>query len=107
MSDTTDSHAECGQDLHPLSNEQCSHPKGHAGPHSDATPDRVQKGDRLRIWKGARPGRNLAAVALSGVLDWHGTPSVRVELVTGGTDYIALTHVQVTSARPRRGGLLR
>jgi len=41
MSDTTDSHAECGQDLHPLSSEQCSRPKGHAGPHSDATPDPV------------------------------------------------------------------
>jgi hypothetical protein len=60
----------------------------------------VAVGDRLLVWPGARiadlePRR---AQALSGPVPFGGTTCVRVRYLSGrrvgGTDYIALTHVE-------------
>lgn len=63
----------------------------------------VAPGDRVRVWPGARSGRSYLATALTGVVVsdlgfFGGHPMVRVEKDSGGTDYIAPTHVEVIPA---------
>lgn len=64
-------------------------------------------GEALDVWPGARlPGiEPRRAVALTGPVPFGGTTCVRVEYLSGrrvgGTDYLALTHVEPTAGRGR------
>lgn len=56
------------------------------------------KGTQVLYWPGIRhanyPGRHGTIIS-DGVVQFCGTDCVRVETLESGTDYIALTHVEV------------
>jgi hypothetical protein len=53
------------------------------------------KNDIVRYWPGVRPGRTEVATVISdGIVAFGGADCVRIQQVTGGTDYIAITHVE-------------
>lgn len=55
-------------------------------------------GRLVKYWPGSRhssiPGR-YAHIISDGVVEFGGTDCVRIEKADGGTDYIALTHVEI------------
>lgn len=54
------------------------------------------RGSRVRYWPGFRRGdaRGTATVISDGVVKFGGTDCVRIRMDNGGTDYMALTHVE-------------
>lgn len=53
------------------------------------------KNDIVRCWPGGRPGRNDAALVISdGVVLFGGVDCVRIQKAGGGTDYVAVTHIE-------------
>jgi hypothetical protein len=49
----------------------------------------------VRYWPGVRPGRTEVATVISdGIVAFGGAECVRIQQATGGTDYIAVTHVE-------------
>lgn len=51
--------------------------------------------DIVRYWPGTRPGRTAVATVISdGVVPFGGTDCLRIKQEDGGTDYIAITHVE-------------
>lgn len=52
----------------------------------------------VKYWPGARhddiPGK-YAHIISNGVVEFGGTDCVRIRKVDGGTDYIAITHIEV------------
>lgn len=55
----------------------------------------IKAGDAVRAWPGTRDGRSYEATALTSVVQFGGTPCIRVQRVDGGTDYIAVTHIDL------------
>jgi len=52
----------------------------------------------VRYWPGLKEGRGRYAHIISdGVVEFGGTDCVRIRKVDGGTDYIALTHIEVVA----------
>jgi hypothetical protein len=58
------------------------------------------RGALVKYWPGARhesiPGK-YAHLISDGVVEFGGTDCVRIQKGDGGTDYIALTHVEVVA----------
>jgi len=59
---------------------------------------KFEKGTRVIYWPGARhgsiPGRPGKVIS-DGVVQFGGTDCIRIETMECGTDYIALTHVEL------------
>ena len=73
--------------------------KARADGHTAAIADfnaRARVGSRVTVWRGVREGAGLRAETLQPAAIFGGHPAVRVRLPTGGTDYVSLTHVEVS-----------
>jgi hypothetical protein len=61
-------------------------------------PDGLVRGTKVNYWPGARhpeiPPRGVATVISDGPVEFGGTECVRIRKPDGGTDYIALTHIE-------------
>jgi hypothetical protein len=62
----------------------------------------LTEGSKVRYWPGVRraevPARGIATVISDGLVYFCGTPCVRIRKDSGGTDYIAVTHVEKVTA---------
>ena len=59
----------------------------------------INKGDVVRVWPGL-PGeghRNYLATVLSDVTVFGDTPCYRVRKLSGGTDFMAVTHTELVA----------
>ena len=64
----------------------------------------MKRGTKVNYWPGLRrwpdpkapeiPPRGVATVISDGPVDFCGTQCVRIQKADGGTDYMALTHVE-------------
>lgn len=71
--------------------------EGHARTIADFNA-RAGVGSVVTVWRGLREGTGIRAETLQPAGMFGGHPAVRVRLPTGGTDYVSLTHVEVSDA---------
>jgi hypothetical protein len=57
----------------------------------------MKAGDIVECWPGGRPGRSyMARIISDGIVPFGGTDCYRVQKLNRATDYLAVTHVELT-----------